>query len=173
MLKKMTMAELKAMTQDELEAIKPAAAKLKAPFSEAQRVERRNLIMKLSAQGWSGSAVAFFMGLQRQRIAQIRDFENFKRPPRPHIARREAIPGLIRDGMCGTDMARKFGVSHDLIYADIRTLKLSTPLKKQLLANRSRAMSDAKIKAHQERVALEAKERRVEKLKGRRRTQSL
>jgi hypothetical protein len=163
MLKKMTMADLKAMTATELEAIKPAAAKLHPPFSEAQRVARRNLIVMLSAQGWSGSAVALFMGLQRQRIAQIRDFENFKRPQRPHIARRKAIPGLIREGLCGTEMARQLGVSHDLIYADIRALKLSTPLKKQLMANRSRAQSESKIKLHERRLALEAKERRVGK----------
>ncbi|WP_162258353.1 helix-turn-helix domain-containing protein [Frateuria sp. Soil773] len=120
-------------------------------MSPHRAAQRRAKIVKLSAAGTSGSDIARLLGISRQRVAQLRDAEQVVRFDPPHVARRKAIPDLIRQGLCGSAMAPHLGCKPEVVLADIRTMsakgELSTPLRMQLIANRSLAMSQAKILA--------------------------
>lgn len=120
-----------------------------SPYRAAQR---RAKIIKLTAQGKTGSEIAELMGISRQRVSQLRDAENVERLPKPHVARREQIPALIEQRLSGIDMARFFGCSCWAIYADLRAMNLSAAQREKLKENRSLAMSNAKIQAHEKRL---------------------
>lgn len=72
--------------------------------------------------------------------------------------RRKQLPALIRQGMCGADLARHFGVSTAVIYVDARK-HLTPRLRERLRANTSSAMSRMKLRQHSS-SALSLEERR-------------
>lgn len=129
----------------------PFTDPLRMSMSPHRAAQRRAKIVKLTAAGKSGSDIARLLGISRQRVAQLRDAEQVVRLDPPHVARRKAIPDLIRQGLCGSAMAPHLGCKPDVVLADIRKMiakgELSTPLRAQLVANRSLAMSQAKIQA--------------------------
>jgi len=137
-----------------------SAAMAEKQISPYRAAQQRAKVVRLYTKGKTCAEIAVLMKRSRQRIAQILDYEQVERVPGPHVGRRLEIPRLITQGMCGMDMARHYGCSVDAIYADIRALKLTTPMKAQLAANRSRAQSIARKQAAE---ALRAKATKAKK----------
>jgi hypothetical protein len=116
-----------------------------------EATERRRLIKLWTRAGRSGSDIARELGISRQRVSQLRDAVNAKRPAQPHVARRKSIPGLIAGGMTAVAISKHLGATLFKIYSDFSAIEFTEAQRAQVRRNMIKAMSDAKIKAHKQK----------------------